>query len=292
MAFWEKFSNPQLQMSSKTHTPVHRQLIETVRVGFQLLDRPVQNEITAFIAGRQASNGAFMDRAGRPDFYYSLFACWISMAAEQTELQDALKGFITSHTLAESKSPVEELALLLIRRELDDGFRKKSVLSIIKPFLKKGRMIELSYQFFLISLAIDAAGKNKGFYFLFARIWLGLYRPGGNMPCSLVAALLYARKILGLNTYKRQKRLLDFALEGGGFRAFDSVQTADMLSTGVALFVLKGTGYDLRIIKPGCLEFVQKNYLQGAFISGDGDLTKDLEYTFYGLLALGSLAKD
>ncbi len=279
-------------MSSNKHTPVSRQLVETVRAGFQLLDRLAQNEITAFITGRQAGNGAFMDRAGRPDLYYSLFGCWISMAAEQTELQTSLKGFITTATSAESTSPVEELALLLIKTELDGDFKKQSVLSIIKPFLKKGRMIELSYQFFLISLAIDACGKNKGFFFFFARIWLSLYRPGGNIPCSLSAALVYARKILGLNTYNWQKRLLDFSVEGGGFRAFDSVQTADMLSTGVALFVLKGTEYDLRVIKPGCLEFVQNNYLEGAFISGDGDLTKDLEYTFYGLLALGSLAQD
>jgi hypothetical protein len=65
-----------------------------------------------------------------------------------------------------------------------------------------------------------------------------------------------------------------------------------MLSTGVALFVLKETGYDLRMIKPGCLDFIQENYSAGAFLSGDGDVTKDLEYTFYGLLALGSLLKD
>lgn len=279
-------------MSSNKHTPVYRQLVETVRAGFQLLDRPVQNEITAFIAGRQADNGAFMDRADRSDLYYSLFGCWLSMAAEQTELQTGLKGFVSTITSAESKSPVEELALLLIKTELDDGFKKQTVLSIIKPFLNKGRMIELSYQFFLISLAIDASGKNTGFFYFFARIWLRLYRPKGNIPCSITAALVYARKILGLNRYNKQKRLLDFSVEGGGFRAFDSVQTADMLSTGVALFVLKGTGYDLRLIKPGCLEFVQNNYLDGAFISGDGDLTKDLEYTFYGLLALGSLSQE
>jgi len=279
-------------MISHKHTPVYRQLVETVRAGFQLLDKPVQNEITAFLAGRQADNGAFMDRAGRPDLYYSLFGSWISMATEQRVLQSALKGYITGLTSAEPTGPVEDLALLLIKTELDDDFMKQSVLSIIKPFMKKGRMIELSYQFFLISLAIDASGKNKGFYYFFARIWLSLHRSRGNIPCSLTAALVFARKMLGLNTNHIQKRLLDFLVEGGGFRAFDSVQTADMLSTGVALFVLKGTGYDLRLIKQGCLEFVQNNYVEGAFLSGDGDLTRDLEYTFYGLLALGSLTQD
>ena len=46
------------------------------------------------------------------------------------------------------------------------------------------------------------------------------------------------------------------------------------------------------MIKPGCLEFVGANYSDGSFLSGDGDLTKDLEYTFYGLLALGALINE
>ena len=233
-----------------------------------------------------------MDRAGRPDLYYSLFGCWLSVATEQAELQSALKEFVTSVTSAYSAGPVEELALLLIKTELDDAFKQQAVLSIIIPFLKNGRMIELSYQFFLISMAIDACGKNKGFFYFMGRIWLSLYRPRGTIPCSLTAALVYARKMLGLNTRRMQKTLPGFFVEEGGFRAFDSVQTADMLSTGVALFVMKETEYDLRVVKPGCLEFVQNNYLDGAFLSGDGDLTIDLEYTFYGLLALGSLAQD
>jgi hypothetical protein len=108
----------------------------------------------------------------------------------------------------------------------------------------------------------------------------------------LSAALLYARKIVGLRIAERQTDLLKYTNKGGGFRAFESVDTSDSLSTGVALFVLKETDYDLRMIAPGCLDFVQENYESGAFLSGDGDVTKDLEYTFYGLLALGSLFND
>ncbi|NCB08501.1 MAG: hypothetical protein EOM73_10090 [Bacteroidia bacterium] len=40
---------------------------------------------------------------------------------------------------------------------------------------------------------------------------------------------------------------------------------------------------------PDCLNLVQQNYDTGAFLSGDGDLSRDLEYTFYGLLTLGTL---
>ena len=63
-----------------------------------------------------------------------------------------------------------------------------------------------------------------------------------------------------------------------------------MLSTAVALFALNYAESDLRLLKPACLDFIQQNFADGAFLSGDGDQTADLEYTFYGLLALGVLA--
>jgi hypothetical protein len=279
-------------MNKNEDTPVYRQLVNTIRSGFLALDESVQNEITTFIKSQQNKNGGFVDRAGHSDLYYSLFGLWLSLATDQSELQKQLKSFVLNKTTSESKSPVEDLALLLIKSELDTSPEKQSVFSIIRTVFKKGRMIELSYQFFLISLVIDAVGKNRGIYYFFARIWIYFYKPKGNIPCSLTAALLYARKILGLNTQNLQKKLSEFVIETGGFKAFEAVENADSLSTGVALFVLKETDFDLRVITPGCLDFVQNNYSDGAFLSGDGDLTKDLEYTFYGLLALGSLIKD
>ena len=152
--------------------------------------------------------------------------------------------------------------------------------------------MDLSYQFFLISLTVDAVGKNKRLFYFFARIGLGLYKPKGNFPCSVVAAMLYAREILGLRTNKNIRELTRFAIENGGFRAFMSVEHADSLSTGVALFALKEAGADIRLMRPGCLDFIQENYTGGAFLSGDGDLTEDLEYTFYGLLGLGAIVQD
>lgn len=276
-------------MSKTLHNPVYLTLAESARSGFLALDGSVQNEIKTFVRAQQHNNGGFIDRAGQPDLYYSLFGLWLSIATGQNELQQKLKEFADTLNMGNSKSPVEDLALLLIKSYLDPGLPKQSIFSIIKTVLKKGRMIELSYQFFLISLVIDAVGKNKGLYYFFARICLYFYKPKGNIPCSISAALVYAHKILRLNTGKSLKELESFALEQGGFCAFKSLETADLLSTGVALFVLNEFGTDLRLIKPACLDFIQKNYAEGAFLSGDGDTTKDLEYTFYGLLGLGSV---
>ncbi len=278
-------------MNKSDDTPVYQQLIATVHSGFLALDETVQKEIRLFIQSQQDEKGGFVDRAGMPDLYYSLFGLWLSMATEQIDIQNKLKNFVNDLNVSDSKSPVEDLALLLIKSELDSNSKKRSISSIIKTVLKKGRTIELSYQFFLISLAIDAVGKNKRRYYFFARICLFFYKPKGAIPCSLNAALVYARMMLGLNARSMQKKLETFSLNTGGFKAFETVKTADSLSTGVALFVLKETAYDMRLIAPRCLDFIQSNYSEGAFLSGDGDQTKDLEYTFYGLLALGSLIK-
>ncbi len=278
--------------NSKNTTPVYLQLVSYVRAGFLALDKDVQNEIKSFIESQQHKNGAFIDRAGKPDLYYSLFGLWLSLATEKHQELSALKGFALEKNEIEHNSLIEELALELIKTGLNSKKEKQSSISIVRTILKKGRTIDMSYQFFLIALVIDAGGKHKGMVYFFARIWLFFYKGHNNIPCSLVSALIFARKMVGLNSNKLHKKLDHYIFESGGFKAFESVNNADGLSTGVALFALKESNYDLRFIIPGCLNFVQNNYSGGAFLSGDGDETKDLEYTFYGLLALGNMVNE
>jgi hypothetical protein len=106
-------------------------------------------------------------------------------------------------------------------------------------------------------------------------------------PCSEVAAKVFLQNMLNSEGSKEQELLKSFVAESGGFKAFSQSHRSDMLSTAVALFALKSSGSDLRLFKPACLDFIQENFVEGAFLSGDGDQIKDLEYTFYGLLALG-----
>jgi hypothetical protein len=109
-------------------------------------------------------------------------------------------------------------------------------------------------------------------------------------PCSEVAAKVFLQKMMNQNGSKEEELLKSFACETGGFKAFAHLNNADMLSTAVALFALNFAGSDLRLLKPDCLNFIHQNYADGAFLSGDSDQTRDLEYTFYGLLALGVMA--
>ena len=109
-------------------------------------------------------------------------------------------------------------------------------------------------------------------------------------PCSEVAARVFLQKMMNQERLEDQVLLKSFACETGGFKAFAHLNNADMLSTAVALFALSYSGCDLRLLKPVCLDFIGQNFSDGAFLSGDGDPTADVEYTFYGLLALGVLA--
>ncbi|MCA1758796.1 MAG: hypothetical protein LC658_03420, partial [Bacteroidales bacterium] len=148
--------------------------------------------------------------------------------------------------------------------------------------------VSIFYRLFLFLLAFDALYRNKTIYF-FARPLLSFYSPPAESPCSIHAAISVARQKAGLDNKKEMKLLLSFFEEGKGFKTFRETDEPDLLSTAVALFALKFAGADLRLVTPTCLELIQQNYSSGAFLAGNGDEMRDLEYTFYGLLALGTL---
>ena len=73
--------------------------------------------------------------------------------------------------------------------------------------------------------------------------------------------------------------------ESGGFFANEQAPTPDMLSTAVALFTLHLIGVDVQDATP----FIQAHWLDnGGFAPTLYDEYSDVEYVFYGLLALGS----
>ena len=80
-----------------------------------------------------------------------------------------------------------------------------------------------------------------------------------------------------------------FYRENGGFTALNHAPYEDLLSTGVGLYALNFINADLRLMKPECLDFIDSLYENGGFRSTQTDFETDVEYTFYGLLALGSL---
>ena len=77
----------------------------------------------------------------------------------------------------------------------------------------------------------------------------------------------------------------------GGFFAVPAAPIPDLLSTATALHALRSMGASLDAVREPCLDFIQLLWTGGGSFCGSwADPTPDCEYTYYGLLALGSLA--
>ncbi|MEZ5103313.1 MAG: hypothetical protein R2757_02360 [Draconibacterium sp.] len=275
----------------KLYQPVYRQFISEIEKGFLLLDEPSRTEVIAFVKTQQHKNGAFVDRAGSPDLYYSLFGGWLSKALKLDEQQENLKQYLSKQNTDEEKV-IDRFSSFIIRLSLGEpNFAKPSFFELVRWLSKRGRNLNAAYRFFLFILSFDALfGQNRMVYF-FVRILLKFYKLSGDLPCSFSAAFIMARFLTGRNGKQETDLLLSYFEKGKGFKVFPEQKNADLLSTAVALFVLKSRGEDIRTLAPDCLSLVQDNYDNGAFLSGDGDSYRDLEYTFYGLLTLGVLQK-
>ena len=293
----------------------YKLLVAHLKNGLNLLDKQGRDEIFQFLISQQNADGGFQDRGGRSDLYYSLFGTMILGAMETedesrvdplwatfptipdihsaTESILKLKQFISRQSNSEVPGFIEKCCLVLLQKELKTKrvSRMKALLSLSLFFWKERHSINVSYRSFVLFLTLDAVLPFRKILKIGAKKMLSRTTIDQHSPCSEVAARVFLQKMMDQDGSKDQELLKSFACESGGFKAFAHLNNADMLSTAVALFALNFAGSDLRLIKPACLDSIEQNLLNGAFLSGDGDRTADVEYTFYGLLALGVLAK-
>lgn len=204
-----------------------------------------------------------------------------------------LKGFAKNNAAAKVPGFIERCCLVLLQKELRSKrfSRLKSFLSLARSFWKERSSINMSYRSFVLFLTIDAVLPVTGVIRRSVRRILTGTSVDEQSPCSEVAAKVFMRKMMNQKDSVEEELLVSYTCSSGGFKAFLHLYHPDMLSTAVALYALNHAGADLRLLRPSCLDFIQSNYSGGAFLSGDGDTTADVEYTFYGLLAIGVLAQ-
>lgn len=270
---------------NNTKIPLYRRITEYLRQGYHSLDDYNQTEVAAFVKSCQHPDGGFKGRDERQDIYYSLFGNWLFAALE---LSDSDNPPLTG-IKKPSAGGIDILSSILISvLQQNKDYKKPSLIKLLRLTFCNARQISIYYRFFLFVLIYDALYKGR-FLKMAGRTILPFCPLPGGSPCSLNAAMLVARHEVSLDTDRQQKVLLSFFEEERGFKSFINIEAPDLLSTSTALFALKNSGADLRILAPACLGFIQENYSSGAFLAGNGDEVRDLEYTFYGLLALGTL---
>lgn len=279
-------------MKPNKQKPFYRQLIAYARNGFFNLDEESQAEVKRFIREQQSANGGFCDRAGIPDVYYSLFGFFLSEASGLTETKKALLPYVGQMPERNKIGLINRCCIAIIGQGLNISYTQRisDLWGIIREFLSASGDMSRSYQFFMVFLAFDAYGLNNRLTRLVVKPLFRKQKAEVGFPCPVVAALMVLKSYFGLPVEEELSLLMDFFDEKQGFKSFKGAQEPDLLSTAVALVALVSINYDLRLIRPACLGIIEKNYHSGAFLAGNGDMERDTEYTFYGLLALGLMA--
>lgn len=266
--------------------------------------------VEAFILRHQNADGGFMNRDGISDLYYTVFAI-DGLSALQSELpKSSLEGYLETFgngleldfvhrcCLARARAAIRhdstDIGELLMKLEQfrtpDGGYNQKP-----------GANNSTAYGCLLAYGAyadhgLDVPGREQ-----FADCLNSLQTPDGgwsNEPgmaqgtASASAAAVVVSRCLQLPIpLTAAPWLIECAHPDGGFRPFPDAPIPDLLSTAVSLHALEALQADYSHLKEPCLDFVDSLWVNdGGFHGHWADDDLDLEYTYYGLLALGHLS--
>jgi hypothetical protein len=290
MKFWVRFSRTIFKFAAyPLLNKIRPKSIESVlKKSINLLNDEMVEEIRDFIKQKFNPDGGFADRAGKSDLYYSLFGYYLAEAFSVSEVSVPLNKFIKEKVNDKNLSGVNLYcgAILYAKLNGTDDLSEK-LGKQIGVNLKKSTIKQSEYSNFMGFLAL---------YYLedFIAIKRLINRYNSNnhqkeLPCPVVSANTILNELAGHQDPFAEDKLKSFYRENGGFRAISHAPYEDLLSTGIALYALHFINADMRFIKPECLGFIDGLYENGGFRSTQTDFETDVEYTFYGLLGLGSL---
>ena len=278
-------------------------MLNTLCRGKKKLSREAQENIKQYILSQRADEFFFIDKSGKADIYYTAFGLMLShlfglkMDTRQARIQfEKQRGACNDliHYAAYSRS--------LMLTDLIDGnylrlFVGKNICRDATIRLFPHSDPRSPYSLFIwLSLMEDSRQKIAGKKEILES--LGAYKAlgggysniAGDVSASVnaTAAALSVKGQLG--GYRRLHEDVDYLYQAqdasGGFCASEEAPLPDILSTATALFVL--SCYGLKPLYPPN-DFIEAHWLEsGGFSPTILEDTSDIEYTFYGLLALGT----
>lgn len=274
------------------------EMLQAARMAPRLLGEST-DLIRGFVRRQQNPAGGFNDRSGRNDLYYTVFGLDCLVALQEPVEEDALERFLKlSGTGAEldlvhlsclarcwavlpSRFPSDLRAALL------ENLEKFTPETVYQCFLLCGAWTDLQEPIqnpTAILACLESMRSADGAYGNAAGL------PLGSTNATAAAATLLRH--LGRTIPAQVSPWLIARCDpAGGFRAMPNAPIPDLLSTATALHALAGMQVPLEKIKEPCLDFIDSLWTnEGGFHGHWTDDHLDVEYTSYGLLALGHLA--
>lgn len=268
--------------------------------------------VESFVRSKQNADGGFADRDGKSDLYYTTFAI-DALTALQVELPiESLRAFLESFgngdgldfvhlcCLARNWSAIEKNhsciepvleGIDFKYRTADGGYNqstKATTGSAYGSFLAYGAYSDhgrMPPNIDGMKASVNALlDKEEG-------AWANdTDLPIINVPATAAAVTLY-RNLREPIPEKTPNWLLSNLHPQGGFCPFPGAPMPDLLSTAVGLHCLDGLQFPLANVQDACLDFIDSLWTaEGGFHGTWDDEVLDIEYTYYGLLALGHLS--
>ncbi len=311
MKFLERFSINIYNVSSverlfgRRKETLLREMVESgslrhiLRRGVSMLNDETQAEIRNWVISQQTKGGGFIDRSGDSDLYYTLFGFFLAEALEIDQVFPALKVYAGKTAREHDHEGIELFCMSILNASLfpdDPGAQRYA--REIRSMTKNKALLLNGYTPFLAILSLLSLHDYYGVIKV-----LKAFKEdtsGADKPCTVVAAqqIVAYLKSGGKGDLNRKNTPGEVILYGpfksfyrndGGFAALNHTREPDLLSTAVALFALRFMEDDIRLIRPNCFEFITGLYREGGFTAVRLDDKTDVEYTLYGLLALGAL---
>lgn len=288
-------------------TTLSTRLMYAVRTGKQRLGNEALRRAARFLASQRTENGAFINKSGQADLYYTSFGWFLSYLL-------GVESNAEKRTVYLEQQAVEEMDLVhyaayMRCRLLHAWMKGERMQWLLKYIFPAGiRSLEsfrgIPHQdigspytrFIWLSLLEDTGHKEKDKEKVLETLAQYRVPEGGYANVSTrkvattnatVAALAVIGQLKGYEPGEDVFYLRDMQEETGGFKATKASPVPDLLSTATALFILKN--YGIRPSRPAT-DFIEAHWLDsGGFAATLWENDGDVEYLFYGLLALGSV---
>lgn len=289
------------------------EMLQVARLAPTVLGEEASGLVVDFVMSQAHADGGFCDRDGEADLYYTSFAidCLTALEAELPE--EKLGAFLHSKlaivkeldfvhlcclarcfSALSSRPAVADLApvyeAIESYRTADGGYNQDEDAetgSAYGSFLVYGAYSDHGCEL------PDPEGVARSLEALEVKggAWSNdVELPIANVPATAAAVTLYRNLRLPIPE-ETPSWILESLHPTGGFLPFPMAPLPDLLSTAVALHALDGLQASFEDEKERILDFIDSLWTAAGGFHGtwdDDDL--DIEYTYYGILALGHLA--
>lgn len=278
-------------------------MLQVARLAPKELDEATE-KVADYIREQFNPGGGVNDRDGNSDLYYTVFGLAALTALRAEASLDPTRAYIAAFGVGDELDLVHLSCLARCMASLQDGdldrATRDGLLRNLERFRGDDGGYGTVYHSFLACGAHQDLGIDIGATEQLVKSVQGLRTTDGayaneagmavgSTPAT-AAALTLLRNMGVVPPHEAAAWLLQRVAPDGGFLAVPQAPLPDLLSTATALHALAGMQVSFEEVKSVCLDFVDTLWTGRAFCGNWSDDCPDVEYTFYGLLALGHLS--